>query len=381
MFIVLLVPITFVKALSDQVVEDEMTATFECEVNKPNMAAHWSKNGSRIQQSDKYHITMDGTKHKLEIKECQTFDTGAVEVTIEDVTSTASLMVETVSIDLLKPLEDIISEETPNTIAFSCEFSKEDLPVHWLKDGKPIDMTRRHNLLTAASTYSLEIKNATPADEGEYSLTAKGVTTKAKLQFLIKPSLKVAKKYEDVVVIKAGQTTVFEVPFVGYPLPTVGWLYKGKELPKLKRLDVETSAEVTSLKLKQAERVDRGTYSCTATNQVCEVSADITLDVLDRPDSPENFRVTDVDEESVSMEWDEPKDNGGSDVIYYLIDKKEVAKRSYAQVAKSVNRKVTIDNLREGHSYLFQVTAVNDIGKSEPVELQNPVLPTSKYSE
>ena len=362
-------------------IEDERTAVFECEINKPNMAAHWSKNGNPLQPSDKYQMTVDGTKHRLEIKNSQKFDDGTFEIIIDGESTAASLTVETVDIELVKPLEDITSEETPYSLTFACEFSKGDLPASWTRNGKPLEIAKRLSTTTAGNTYQLHIKNATPEDEGEYAVTVKGVTTTAKLMFLITPGLKLAKKYESVIVIKAGQSTAFEVPFVGYPKPSVEWHFNGKELPKVKRLEVETTPDVTSLKVKQSERNDRGTYTCNVSNKVCTVSADITLDVLDKPGLPENLKVTDVGEETATLEWHVPSDNGGSDVTHYLVDKKEVGKRSYAQVAKVAGTSVTIDNLREGHSYLFQVTAVNDIGKGEPAEIENAVVPTSKFSK
>lgn len=374
-------PVEFITKITDQVVEDERTATFECEINKSSMAAHWSKNGTQIQHSEKYHIVVEGTKHRLEIRECQKFDMGNIEVAVEDVFCAASLTVNTVDIELIKPLENISCEETPKTITFVCEFSKGDLPAQWTKNGKPVDMSKRHNASTSGTSYQLDIKNATPEDEGEYSVTVKGKTTKAQLLFLIRPTLKIAKKYEDVVVIKVEQSTAFEVPFEGYPLPIVKWLYKGEELPNVKRFTVDTTSEVTSLKVKQAQRTDRGTYTCSIGNAVCEVSADITLDVLNKPGPPQNLRVTDFNDDSVTLQWDKPADDGGSDIINYIIDKKEVAKRGYSQVAKSMQQTITIDGLREEHSYLFQVTAVNDIGKGEPVELVDAVIPKSKFSK
>lgn len=374
-------PLVFVKELIDVVVEDETTAIFECEVNKPNISAHWNKNGTRIQQSEKYSFTVDGTRHRLEIKDCNKFDAGTIEVELEDVKSAASLVVEMVTVELTKPLENVVSEEMPKTVKFTCEFSKADLPAKWYKDGKLLESDKKYKMATTGTEYCLEIKNASAEDEGLYSTSVKGASTEASLKFLIRPSLKLAKKYEEVVVIKAGQSTVFEIPFAGYPEPTITWHYKGAELPKSRRVEVESRPGLTLLKIKQCERTDGGTYSCSASNEVCDVSADITLDVLDKPSPPENFTVTDTNEESVTLEWDKPTDDGGSEITHYIVEKKEVAKRSYTQVAKCVEHTATVDGLREGHKYLFQVSAVNDIGKSEPTELASAAVPTSKFGK
>ena len=373
------IPVHFIRELEDQTVEDEMIATFECEINKPNMAAHWSKGGNRITPSEKYHMSVEGAVHRLEIKGCQKYDNGAVEISVEDVRSSASLIVDVVEVGLVKPLEDIQCDELPTTVVFSCEFSKGGLPIKWTKNGQPIQADKKYQMRCTGAVYELEIKSANRDDEDQYSATIKGVTTDAKLVFLIRPSLKMAKKYNDVVVIKSGQTTAFEVPFSGHPNPDIQWLYKGQSVTNNKRIEISNVADHTTLKLRNAVRLDRGTYTLTASNLVCEVSADVTLDVLDRPSPPVNFRVVEVEEESVTLEWGVPEDDGGSEVTHYLVDKKEVGKRGYAQVAKCHETGLAVDGLREGHNYLFQVTAVNDIGKSEAVELEKSVVPTSKF--
>lgn len=37
---------------------------------------------------------------------------------------------------------------------------------------------------------------------------------------------------------KAGSATVFEIPFVGYPVPEVMWFYNEKDLPRTKKYQV-----------------------------------------------------------------------------------------------------------------------------------------------
>lgn len=374
-------PVQFVKLIEDQTVDDEMTAVFQCEVNKPNMTANWYKNGTPLKRSDKYDMSVEDTKHTLNVKHCQKFDSGQFSVVVDDAECAASLSVNAVDVVLIKPLEDITVQETPTTVVFTCELSKPDLPAIWSKNGKPEEISRRLKAKNEGNIYSLTINKAMPEDEGEYSLRVKAITTSCKLKFLIKPSVKVAKKYDDVVVIKAGQSTAFEIPVEGYPQPKVVWQFKGEPLPKAKRYETETQSGMTSLRVKQAVREDRGVFTVSVTNEVCEVSADITLEVLDVPSSPIDVTAKDLQEESVSLEWKEPDDSGGSDVTHYIVEKKEVGKRAYSQCGQPTTRKMTVDGLKEGHSYVFQITAVNDVGMSEPTELSSPVTPVSSKSK
>lgn len=375
------VPVQFVSEIADQTVEDEQTAVFECEVNKPNMAAHWKRNGVMIQPSEKYVMTVDGSKHRLEIHNCQPLDKCRIEVAIEDANSGADLEVNKIDVELVKPLEDITSDESPKTVTFVCEMSKPDLPAKWIRNGKPLELTSRFRPNVEGCEYSLRIKDATPEDQAQYTCLVKGVTTSAELKFLMRPTLKLNKKYEDVIVIKTGQSTVFEVPFHGYPKPEVKWMHNDEELVSTKRVEIETISGLTCVRLKNAERSDMGKYTVSVTNPVCDVSADITLEVIGKPSAPLNFQVKETAEETVTLTWDAPADNGGREVTHYVLDKKDVGKRSYAPVSKPTELTATVASLREGHSYLFQVCAVNSVGQGEPVELEKPVVPTSKHSK
>ena len=53
----------------------------------------------------------------------------------------------------------------------------------------------------------------------------------------------------------------------------------------------------------------------------CSFTIDVI--VIDKPSAPENLKVTDVTDRSVSLTWDEPHSDGGANVFGYVIEKKE----------------------------------------------------------
>lgn len=62
--------------------------------------------------------------------------------------------------------------------------------------------------------------------------------------------------------------------------------------------------------------------------------AEQTLSTLftDVPDVPENPRIMDAFGDTVSVAWDAPKDDGGSKIIGYVIEKKEISHRTFHHV-------------------------------------------------
>ena len=63
-------PVEFSKPLEDQTVEEEATATLECEVSRENAEVTWYREGQEIRKTKKYEMVVDGRKRKLLILNC-----------------------------------------------------------------------------------------------------------------------------------------------------------------------------------------------------------------------------------------------------------------------------------------------------------------------
>lgn len=88
-----------------------------------------------------------------------------------------------------------------------------------------------------------------------------------------------------------------------------------------------------------------------------------------------------VERNSVTFEWEEPEDDGGSPVTNYIIEKRDAKRTMWSQCEKidSSETSYTAKNLLEGNEYLFRVIAENAKGKGEPLEMEEPVQPRSPY--
>ena len=88
------------------------------------------------------------------------------------------------------------------------------------------------------------------------------------------------KQFEEEVILKAGQSTAFEIPFKGNPQPKVTWTYNGEALPQEKRIESETIYNMTTLRLGKVKRSDTGNYTLTLDNSAGKVSITIKLTVM-----------------------------------------------------------------------------------------------------
>ena len=85
----------FVVPLKPQQVKEMDTATFDCELSKPNLKVKWLKGTEEIFPSEKYEMATIGAKYMLTVRNATTSDAADYTIIIEDgVQSTASLQVE-----------------------------------------------------------------------------------------------------------------------------------------------------------------------------------------------------------------------------------------------------------------------------------------------
>ena len=83
--------------------------------------------------------------------------------------------------------------------------------------------------------------------------------------------------------LKVGQTTTIEIPFVANSLPVVTWSYNGGKMPvEPKRIKEETIIGMTSLVLAKAKRKDTGKYKVTLENEFGKADFTFNITVIGR---------------------------------------------------------------------------------------------------
>ena len=88
-------PAEILVPLADQKVVEKETATFQCEVSKPNLKPTWKKGEQELKHGDRFDISTVGQKHMLTIRDCQVEDQDKYTIVVEEgVESTANLTVE-----------------------------------------------------------------------------------------------------------------------------------------------------------------------------------------------------------------------------------------------------------------------------------------------
>lgn len=113
---------------------------------------------------------------------------------------------------------------------------------------------------------------------------------------------------------------------------------------------------------------------------VSTLSSNQTLNVFvffyqDVPDAPENVAVASVNKFGVTVNWEPPKFDGGSEITAYVIELRDrtSVKWEAALVCGASDRSAALNDVVENKEYIFRVRAENKAGIGRPSAATKPV--------
>jgi len=226
--------------------------------------------------------------------------------------------------------------------------------------------------LKEGQEYEFRVKAVNEAGPGDPSnATGPVVAEKAKE----KPSIDLSKVKD--ISVNAGQDIKIAIPIKGWPIPTAAWEVNGKPIEKGGRVRIEVTDDQALLVISGSERPDSGTYTVRLHNDSGSAEATLGVKVLDKPGTPGGpLEAVDTSPEAITVQWKPPKDNGGSPIQGYVLEKKPKGSNKWQKVPGKIGpdeTKATAKNLDPGEEYDFRVMAVNENGESEPLVTSGPI--------
>ncbi|CAH0745798.1 unnamed protein product, partial [Diatraea saccharalis] len=358
-------PPEIISRLQDQKVSKGNKATFEIELTKGDALVRWFKDGTEIQFSNHMQLTIDGKKQKLKIYECENSDAGEYSCEVGSDRCTAKLIVEEPSVDFVLRLPEVIVVPANTDAYLTVEIPDETLDVTWFKKKTVIEDTEKYTLISDVNKRTLIIRKCTEDDQTEYSCALLDARCSTKLIVEVLESPPRIISYDKEYRVKRGNDVTIQVDYEAIPQPNDEWVVNSKIIKKSKHTKPSIDSKYASLTIKKLENTDAGVYKLKLENNCGEVEVEIAVVVLDLPSKPGKPNVIDTSDTSVNLCWEEPENNGGSDIQCYIVEYQEINTTEWTSIENVTTTQHTIDKLKNKSSYRFRVFAVNEVGVSE----------------
>ncbi|XP_037539779.1 immunoglobulin-like and fibronectin type III domain-containing protein 1 [Nematolebias whitei] len=268
----------------------------------------------------------------------------------------------------LSDVDAIINE----TAELTCKLSSEDCEGAWFRDGKQIIPDDNFLISKDGPIYKLEIMKCTEEHSGKYRFEADGRKTEAMVSVKDPPRFdpEELKAFTETLTVKVGHHAIFKLRFVGHKPIRIQWYRDGEELQEDNNTKIEKSWSHSRLFLSRCQRKDTGEIKIKLKNDHGFTEAVSQLVVLDKPTSP--LGPAEVMENSAScieFKWRAPKDDGGSPVINYMLERKQVGRNTWKKIKENPGvPKYRDTDVDRGRKYCYRIRAVTSEGTSEAME-------------
>uniref|UniRef100_A0A3Q3GHF8 Uncharacterized protein n=1 Tax=Labrus bergylta TaxID=56723 RepID=A0A3Q3GHF8_9LABR len=287
-----------------------------CEVSKPSADVTWYKGDQELPEGGRYEHIVDGKKRILLIQDLKMYTAMA-----GDNKSTAELIISEAPTDFSMNLKDQTIPEFEDA-EFTCKLTKEKADVKWYRNGREIREGPRF-MMSEGKIHRLQVCEIRPRDQGEYRIIAKDKDAKAKLEL-------------------AGKTTT-----------------------ACRSTVVKNCTQKIQYRLKDPLKADEGRYKRVQLPLILLISyCFISLDV---PGPVKNLQVIDTADGEVSLAWEEPESDGGSKVIGYVMERRDVKRKTWTLATDQADSPdAIINDVIENKEYIFRVKAQNKAGVGKP---------------
>ena len=196
---------------------------------------------------------------------------------------------------------------------------------------------------------------------------------------LMPPQVDIDASFKQTHIIKAGGSVCLGIHFRGKPIPTASWTKEDGELGVLS--EVSSTEGYSSLSMENCSRNESGKYNITLENGSGSKTISFIVKVMDTPGAPQTLALKEVSRGAVTLTWEPPINDGGARIHHYIVERREASRRTWQQSGGKCTKQILkIQDLLEGVPYFFRVSAENQHGLGEALELTEPVIATAEPS-
>ncbi|XP_075958920.1 obscurin-like protein 1 [Anarhichas minor] len=168
--------ITIKRGLTDIKTTERETASFEVELSHPNVPGTWMRNTIKLKATNHFRMSAKGQVHSLTVSNLSVEDTGSFTFCVENLKTSARLVVKEPALTIFRKLEDQKFPEGA-VISLECELSRHNVDVKWMKNGVEVKRGKDLRIYSMGRKRFLQILKCNVSDSGIYTCDAGDVTT------------------------------------------------------------------------------------------------------------------------------------------------------------------------------------------------------------
>uniref|UniRef100_A0A3P8UAD3 Immunoglobulin like and fibronectin type III domain containing 1, tandem duplicate 4 n=1 Tax=Amphiprion percula TaxID=161767 RepID=A0A3P8UAD3_AMPPE len=249
----------------------------------------------------------------------------------------------------------------------------------WFKDGEQLSSGSGLTIAKDGTSHKLAIDSCSDYNSGVYRFVTGDQSTQAKVIVGDVPEFDPddLHKFSKPVVVRVGQNAAFKMPFPPQESLVVSWFKEGAELKDGGGVKIVKEPNHSRLLLKDCLRTDAGEIKIQLKNPFGSVEATSRLIVLDRPGPPEGpVETVETTSSIIEIKWNPPKDDGGSAVTNYIIERQQVGQSLWTKLGDvSADKNSFRDrNVTHGKKYNYHIYAENPEGISDALETADSIM-------
>ena len=262
----------------------------------------------------------------------------------------------------------------------------------WCKENGKINELAQ--VETTSYSTLLIINDCTRDDAGKYVLTLENTSGSKTVSISVKvldtpgpvQNLKVSEVTREYVILN------WDMPSVDGGAVISNYIVEKRESTRKAYHAVGSTPHRTSFKVTGLTEGDSYFFRVLAENEhgvgiPCETAQ--AVKVSEAPSPPEQIKVEDVTDTSVTLSWTKPEHDGGSPITTYVVECiQKGGFESWLVCGSTKNTRLVINKLNTGKDYMFRVRAQNVVGVSDGRETNTitirevlipPTIDTTKY--
>ncbi|XP_051944307.1 obscurin isoform X10 [Hippocampus zosterae] len=332
----------------------------------------WRKDGANISESRRHVMYEDQAENFiLKILYCKQDDNGFYTCNATNMAGqTYSAVLVTVKepkVPFRRKLQDVaVQEKTSATLM--CEVPLTGSRADWFMEETRLEQNAKYRMEEQGTLRRLTIHNVTTNDDGVYICEMKeGSRTVGELTVLGNITKKLPRK----TVVPVSDTVIFCVE-LEQPCPDVYWTRNGEKLKADSRISIACLHRQYTLTIRECQADDSGEVAFVAGDCKTSTRFSVTAARKHPPDPPVDAVVQNKTDSSITLRWSPPDSGRPVPIKSYIVERRKVGTQTWQRcnVGETIlSTEITISNFTEEATFQFRISAINDFGQSDYLEV------------